>query len=230
MIGVIGAMQIEIDGLKEKVENSQTVTVSGIDFVTGTIHGTDVVLAVCGMGKVFAAVCAQTMILKFQVDALITTGVAGNLSEKLGIKSVAVASSVVQHDMDLTPVGYAQGELGGINLVNIPCDKKLVSIVEHCVKAMGVNYQVGTIATGDQFINKLEQKRFITGHFQAIAAEMEGGSIGQTCYINHVPFVIIRAISDDADGSAPEDFPAFANEAAAISIEIVLDVLKEYGK
>lgn len=230
MIGIIGAMQIEIDGLKERVADPEYAVYSGIEFVKGTIGGTQVVMAVCGMGKVFSAVCAQTMILEYHVDALITTGVAGNLSEKLGIKSVAVASDVVQHDMDLTPVGYKAGELGGIDIVNIPCDKDLVKAVEACVKGMGINYQIGTIATGDQFINKPEQKEFITGTFQAIAAEMEGASVGQVCYINKVPFVIIRTISDEANGDSPEDFPTFAKEAAAISIEIVLEVLKTYHK
>ncbi len=230
MIGVIGAMQIEIDGLKEQVQDPKAVTISGVEFVTGTIHGTDVVLAVCGMGKVFAAICAQAMITEFHVDALVTTGVAGNLSEQLGIKSVAIAEQVVQHDMDLTPIGFRPGELGGINKVEIPCDKNLIEIVEHCVKTLGVNYQIGTIATGDQFISTKEQKEFIVDHFGAIAAEMEGGSIGQVCFVNQVPFIIIRAISDDADGNSPEDFPTFAKEAAQVSIAIVLDVLKEYGK
>lgn len=230
MIGIIGAMQMEIDGLRAKVKDPECRVYSGVEFVKGSIEGTEVVLAVCGMGKVSAAICAQTMILEYKVDALITTGVAGNLSEKLGIKSLAIASDVVQHDMDLSPIGYKRGELGDIHVVNMPCDRELVAHVEKCAKELGLNYQIGTIATGDQFISSPEQKDFIVGNFQAIAAEMESGSIGQVCYVNKVPFVIIRAISDDADGSAPDDFPAFARDAAEISINIVLGVLKLYAK
>lgn len=228
MVGIIGAMQIEIDGLRAHMKNAKEVELSGIKFLTGEIKGTEVVMAVCGMGKVYAAICAQTMVIHFKVDAVINTGVAGNLSDKLGIKSVAIADQVVQHDMDLTPIGYQYGELGGLDMVYIPTDKKLVALVEQSVKNMGLNYQIGTIATGDQFINKPEQQEFITGHFHAIAAEMEGASIGHVCCINKIPFAIIRTISDDADGNSPEDFPAFAKEAAEIAIEIVLEVLADY--
>lgn len=228
MIGIIGAMQIEIDGLRKELKNEQEMTISGIHFWKGEVHGKEVVMAVCGMGKVYAAICAQTMVIHFKVDAIINTGVAGNLSEDLGIKSVAIADQVVQHDMDLTPVGYQYGELGGLNIIYIPCDKKMVSLVEKSVEKMGLKYKVGTIATGDQFINKPEQQKFITEHFHAIAAEMEGASIGHVCCINRIPFAIIRTISDDADGNSPEDFPAFAKEAAEIAIDIVLDVLETY--
>ena len=228
MVGIIGAMQIEIDGLRAHMKNEKEVVISGIKFLTGEIKGTEVVMAVCGMGKVYAAICAQTMVIHFKVDAVINTGVAGNLSDKLGIKSVAIADQVVQHDMDLTPIGYAYGELGGLDLIYIPTDKKLVELVEKSVKHMGLNYQIGTIATGDQFINKPQQQEFITSHFHAIAAEMEGASIGHVCCLNQIPFAIIRTISDDANGNAPEDFPTFAREAAEIAIEIVLEVLENY--
>ena len=117
MIGIIGAMQIEIDGLRAHMKNAEEVELSGIKFLTGEIKGTEVVMAVCGMGKVYAAICAQTMVIHFKVDAVINTGVAGNLSDKLGIKSVAIANQVVQHDMDLTPIGYQYGELGGLDLL-----------------------------------------------------------------------------------------------------------------
>lgn len=230
MIGIIGAMQIEIDGLRAHMKNAEEVELSGIKFLTGEIKGTEVVMAVCGMGKVYAAICAQTMVIHFKVDAVINTGVAGNLSDKLGIKSVAIANQVVQHDMDLTPIGYQYGELGGLDLVYLPADEKLVALVEQSVKNMGLNYQIGTIATGDQFINKPEQQEFIISHFHAIAAEMEGASIGHVCCINKIPFAIIRTISDDANGNAPEDFPTFAKEAAEIAIEIVLEVLDHYEK
>lgn len=226
MIGIIGAMQIEIDGLRANMTNAKEVTISGVDFLTGEIKGKEVVVAMCGMGKVFAAITAQTMAIHFNVDAMLNTGVAGNLSDKLGIKSVAIADQVVQHDMDLTPIGFEYGQLGGIDKIYLPCDQKLVALIENSVKEMGLNYQVGTIATGDQFINKPEQQQFITGQFGAIAAEMEGASIGHVCYINNVPFAIIRTISDDADGNSPEDFPAFAKEAAEIAIDIVLNVIE----
>jgi len=226
MIGIIGAMQVEIDGLKAMLKDAAATRISGIDFVTGRLHSHEVVLAVCGVGKVFAALCAQTMILRFGVRAIINTGVAGTLCPQLGIGDVAIARQVVQHDMDTSPLGDPVGLLSGINQVYLPASSTLSNLVAQVVGEKGMNYKLGTIATGDQFLATEERKRWIHSTFDAIAGEMEGGSIGHVCYVNQIPFAVIRTISDDADGNVPNNFADFAAETARSAISITAAVLE----
>ncbi len=224
IIGVIGAMQMEVDALQEQMENSRVESVSGIDFVCGNIKGKDVVVAKCGIGKVFAAICAEALILKFNVDMVINIGVAGSLTKDLGVLDVAVASNVVQHDMDTSPLGDPVGLLSGINMILLPADEKMVDLLCQCLKDRNINYKKGNIATGDQFIADANQKRRLSQDFEAIAAEMEGGSIGHVCYVNKIPFAVLRSISD-SDGGAM-DYQTFAEKAALQSIEIVTDFIE----
>lgn len=224
IIGVIGAMQMEVDALQEQMENSRVESVSGIDFVCGNIKGKDVVVAKCGIGKVFAAICAEALILRFNVDMVINIGVAGSLTKDLGVLDVAVASNVVQHDMDTSPLGDPVGLLSGINMILLPADEKMVDLLCQCLKDRNINYKKGNIATGDQFIADANQKRRLSQDFEAIAAEMEGGSIGHVCYVNKVPFAVLRSISD-SDGGAM-DYQTFAEKAALQSIEIVTDFIE----
>ena len=226
MIGIIGAMEVEIQGLRAMLKQPQSTTLSGIEFVTGSLEETPVVLAVCGVGKVFAALCAQTMILHFGAEKVINTGVAGTLCRELGIGDVAISSDVVQHDMDISGLGEPYGFLNGPDLIHIPADPELVCLVEQVVREQGHTCQTGTIATGDQFLCDGARKTWIHDTFGALAGEMEGGSIGTVCYVNNVPFVIIRVMSDDADGNAPENFPAFAAQAAETSIQITAEVVR----
>ncbi|MBQ8003082.1 MAG: 5'-methylthioadenosine/adenosylhomocysteine nucleosidase [Clostridia bacterium] len=227
MIGIICAMQIEIDKINEAIENKRTETVSGIVFTSGTLHGKEVVTAVSGVGKVFAAICTEAMILRYNPDAIINTGVAGTLTHKLGICDVAVSAQVVQHDMDTSPLGDPVGLLSGINIVKIPADEKIAKEMAACVEKIGLKSLIGTIASGDQFINSAEKKSFIAKEFDAIACEMEGGSVGHVCYVNHTPFAVIRAISDGAGDDSHMDYPTFASIAAQKSAEAVKLFVKE---
>lgn len=227
-IGIIGAMQVEIDGLRAIMENKKSVTLSGIDFVFGDIFGKRVVTAVCGIGKVFAAICTQTMILSFNPDVIINTGVAGTLSDKLSIGDIAIAKNSVQHDMDTTALGDELGLISGPNIVYIPADEKLSGTLEECVKSLGINCLKGTVATGDAFINDDLKKKKITENFSAIACEMEGGAVAQTCYVNHVPFSILRAISDGGDDNSHIDYPTFVKMAAERSIEVLKKFIESY--
>ncbi len=227
-IGIIAAMQIEIDGIKEKIENPETVTVSGVDYVSGMIGDKKIIAAKCGVGKVFAALCAQTMILKFAPDCIINTGVAGGLAEGLRVLDIVVANDVVQHDMDTSPLGDPVGLLSGINIVNIPCDKTIAETLAQCVAAEGINCVCGTVATGDQFVSTEEKREFIKETFNASACEMEGGAIGHVCFVNNIPFGIIRAISDGGDGEATLDYPTFAAMAADNSVKAVLRFIEKY--
>ena len=224
-IGVIGAMQMEVDNLQANMTDTKVVEYSGITFVEGKIDGKSVVAAKCGIGKVFAAICAQTMILEFNVDMIVNIGVAGSLTKDLSVFDVAVATNVVQHDMDTSALGDPVGLLSGINMVLLPADEKMVEHMCKCLKNKGINYKKGTIATGDQFVATKEKKDEIVDKFDAIAAEMEGGSIGHVCYVNNVPFTILRSISDSEGGAV--DYATFAEKAAQQSIDVVIEFTSE---
>lgn len=226
MIGIIGAMDIEVENLKAKIEDKKTDIISGIEFVWGKIENKEVVVAKCGIGKVFASICAEAMILKFNPEVIINTGVAGTLTTALSVGDVAISQNVCQHDMDTSPIGDPKGLLSGINIINIPADQQLIEVAEEVIKAQNINCKKGVIASGDQFIASKEQKDFIVSEFNAIACEMEGASIGHVCFVNNVKFIVLRAISDSADNSSHMDYPAFLKIASENSTKVTLDIIK----
>ena len=185
------------------------------------------VCAVCGIGKVNAAMCAQTMILHYAPDRIINTGVAGSLSPELGVGDVVIASDVVQHDLDTTAFGDPPGLIPGLNTVRMHCSDKLRSnylrnAADKVLGGTGAKAVEGVIASGDQFVADPEKKKRIVDTFGAAACEMEGGAVGQVCAANGIPFAVIRTMSDSADGGAADDYPAFAKKSAGISAKIVI--------
>lgn len=222
MTGIIGAMHVEVETIKSLMENKTAEKIGGVEFVKGTLHGKDIVIAVCGIGKVAAAMCTQIMILKYSPDRIINTGVGGSLSTKLAIGDIAVAESLVQHDMDTSPLGDPIGLISGLNMVNIPADKAVADLLLKGIKTLeNVKGLSGVIASGDQFIASDEKKKFITENFNAIVCEMEGASIAQVCYSNGVPFGVVRAVSDCADGSSHMDYGEFLPVAAANAAKLI---------
>ena len=216
--GIIGAMKIEVNSIKSMLKNTKVETVSNIEFHVGEYHGHSVVVAQCGIGKVFAALCAQTMIVRYHVDQLINVGVAGGLHPSLKLLDIAISDSVVEHDMDTSPLGDPVGLISGINLVKLPATERLYRAFEETARTIGKNALCGTIASGDQFIADAERKSFIHKTFDAIACEMEGAAVGHVCYVNGVDFVILRAISDNADDTAGSmEYPELCQHAAAQS-------------
>lgn len=230
MIGFIGAMDVEVNGLIAHLENKTLKKISGINFYSGDLCGAEVVIAKCGVGKVNAAICAQTMILTYNPDIVINTGVAGSLSPEIGICDVAVAIDVVQHDMDTSPLGEPPGFIGGIDMVKIPCDIVAAQLLYNCAMGLGCNCKLGTIASGDQFLNSDDVKKRIVDNFGAIAGEMEGASIGHVAYANGTPFAVLRVISDNASGDSNMDFPQFCQIAAEKSINICMEFASNYNK
>jgi adenosylhomocysteine nucleosidase len=186
------------------------------------------VLAVCGIGKVFAALAAQTAILKYSPALLINTGVAGALAPDLSIGDITVAESLCQHDMDTSPLGDPVGLVSGINVVHFPADIVAVEFISAAAKCLGINQVQGTIASGDQFIASREKKNYIRDNFSAIACEMEGAAIGHVCYVNKTPFAVIRAISDTADDSSHMDYGEFLKLAAERSFKVVTKFIEKY--
>lgn len=224
-IGIIAAMQVEADGIKSKIENAETESISGIDFISGSAAGKNIVLAKCGVGKVFAALCAEAMILHYKPDCIINTGVAGALDENLKILDVVVANSVVQHDMDTSALGDPVGMISGINVVNINTDKNISAALCDAVRAVGSHVVSGTVASGDRFVCDNAEKQRIRKTFGAVSCEMEGAAVGHVCYVNNTPFGVVRTMSDGGDNSANMDFPTFAAKAAEISSSAVLEFL-----
>lgn len=221
MIGIIGAMDIEVEKIKAFLTETCEETVSGVNFVCGKYEDKDVVVAKCGVGKVFAALCAEAMILKYSPSLIINVGVAGCLDETLKIGDIVIADSVCQHDMDTSPLGDPIGLLSDINIIKIPADKKAYELFGECAKELKLPYSLGTIASGDQFVSSGEKKKYIIDNFNAKSCEMEGGAIGHVCYVNNVPFAVLRAMSDGADDGARMDFPTFAKKAAENSTNVI---------
>ena len=226
-IGIIGAMEIEVAELRELMQDVKQEEISSVIYYEGKIHGKDVIVARCGVGKVHAAVCAQTMILKYSPDVIINTGVAGSLNSKLDIGDLVISDFVVEHDMDTSPLGDPVGLISGINIIKIPSAKNIVRMINSAAKTIeNTDIFIGTIASGDQFICNVERKNFIVDNFDALCTEMEGAAIGHVCYLNKVDFCIVRAISDKADGSAHMDFPTFVKIAAEKSTRLMNNFLK----
>ncbi len=230
MIGIIGAMDIEVNGIIEKMTDKKIKKISGITFTSGMIANKECVIAKCGIGKVNAAVTAQTMILTYSPEMIINTGVGGSTSRKTHIGYVVIAENVVQHDMDTTVIGDKPGELylPEENIVYIPCSKELVSGLEKVCINSSENYVIGTVATGDQFISGNDKRMLLNDKFGAVACEMEGGSIGQVCYINKIPFAILRSISDSmSDEDDAVEYSVFSKLAAQKSIDIITSFISE---
>lgn len=226
-IGIIAAMDLELNELKAAMADTETETVSGIEFVRGTVGGRPVVAAVCGIGKVYAAMCAQTMILRYAPDAIVNIGVAGTLTKDLGVMDIAIAGQVCQHDMDTSALGDPVGLVSGADRIYFPADLTIVGTLEQCADTLGFRHSTGTIASGDQFIHTPEKKQYLSEQFGAIAAEMEGGSVGQVCFVNGVPFAVLRTISDGDGGTM--DYNTFAALAARNSIQVVRAFIAAYG-
>ena len=224
--GIIGAMDVEVAILRSMMKNARTETVSGIDFIIGSLEGRRVVLARSGVGKVFAALCAQTMILKFGVTEIFNSGVAGTLTPELHIGDVAISTACVQHDMDTSAVGDPVGLISGINMIELPADTKIADELDRVCAAANVNHRLGVIASGDQFVHTTERREWIVSTFKASAVEMEAAAIAQVCFVNKIPFAAIRVISDEASGDVKIDYMTFVKAAAATSSDIALRWLR----
>ncbi|HCW80165.1 MAG TPA: 5'-methylthioadenosine/adenosylhomocysteine nucleosidase [Ruminococcaceae bacterium] len=227
MTGIIGAMSSEVEKLLEQMEEGKTEKISGITYHSGMLAGRQCVVAQCGIGKVAAAVCAQTMFLRYAPSELINVGVAGGIGSGVHIGDVVISSGLVQHDMDTTALGDKKGFISGLSLVVIPASKRLSEITVHTAEKIYGSEKVhlGIIASGDQFISDGKELGRIREDFGASACEMEGASIAQVAYMNGVPFVVIRAISDNADEKASGNFNEFCERSAHETASLITGIL-----
>ncbi len=221
MIGIICALKIEVDGLKALMEAPETTQKAGLEFFSGKIFDKDVVLLECGVGKVNAAVGTQIMIDLFKPDVIINSGIAGSLSKNLTIGDIVVSSDCVEHDFNCTALDEPRGQLWFTNekRIDIPADKETSAKLAECCQGLGSHVLVGRIATGDVFIVYRRQREAIAMEFDALCCEMEGGAVGHVCYMNKVPFAILRSISDDFKFNKPENYDEFKELAADRAIK-----------
>lgn len=221
MIGIIGALADEIKNIDSLLENKRYAVYGGLEFTVGTLEGEELVLGICGMGKVFSAIMAQVMISEFSPELIINVGAAGTLSDKLHIGDIAIGEKTLQHDMDNSPLGFRKGEIAEMKSVYFDCDENAVKLFCRCAEELGISHKTAVIATGDVFVNKSEIKERIRTEFGAEVAEMEGAAIGQVCTFRGVPYCVVRAISDEADNSAPDDFPSFLNNVIENATKLI---------
>lgn len=220
-IGVIGAMDAEVESLRREIGAESCVKIADMEFCEGEIGGRSVVIAKCGMGKVNAGVCAQIMVTRFQADCVINTGVAGTLDARIGIGDFVISVDAVQHDFDVSPIGFAPGEIPYTGLVAFPADPDLRRIARQAAAESAHTVFEGRVCSGDQFIASGVQKERICRSFGGACCEMEGAAIAQVCHLNHIPWVVIRAISDGADDAEEISFARFAEETARACAQIV---------
>lgn len=229
-IGIIGAMKPEVDTLKENMQVTRRETKAGMEFCEGNFGTMKAVVVQSGMGKVHAAICAQILVDDFAVTHIINTGVAGSLNAKLDIGDIVVSVDAVQHDFTVEAIGFKKGEIPYTGQVAFAADEELR---QKAVQAVGtalpqVRAVEGRVCSGDQFISSQEAKDRIVTEFRGDCAEMEGAAIAQVCYVNKIPFVILRAISDKADDSSSVSFEEFTTLAAKNSSSLVQFMLEHW--
>ena len=216
-------MEEEVEALRGKLTYVKTTSRASMDFYAGKMGNKEVVIVRSGIGKVNAGICTQILADLFQVDAVINTGIAGSLKAEINIGDIVVSTDAIQHDMDATGFGYEPGVIPRMPVSCFEADKRLVKAAEDaCKEAVPeVGVFAGRIVSGDQFISDRQVKNRITAQFGGMCTEMEGAAIAQAAYLNSIPFVIIRAISDKADDSATVDYPTFERQAIAHSVALV---------
>ena len=223
IIGIIGAMDVEVNLLKESAKISETQKIAEMEFCKGKIGDKEVVIVKCGMGKVNAGICANTLINEFGCTRIINTGVAGSLDNKIDIGDIVVSTDAVQHDYDVEAIGFKKGEIPYTGKVAFEADEAMRKEAVEAVKTSAPDIHVfeGRVCSGDQFISKKEQKDKIISDFGGMCCEMEGAAIAQTCYLNSTPFVVIRAISDKPDETEIVEYKVFEEQAAQRCAKIV---------
>ncbi|WP_124067877.1 5'-methylthioadenosine/adenosylhomocysteine nucleosidase [Clostridium sp. E02] len=224
MLGIIGAMDVEVAEIKKTMTDVNVETIAAMEFYKGLLRGKEAVVVRSGIGKVNAAICTQILVDHYHVNAVINTGIAGSLKNEINIADVVLSTDVVHHDMDATGFGYPVGQIPQMKEFSFPADESLRNLAYECCKKVNPEIEVftGRVVSGDQFISDQVKKDWIFKTFQGACTEMEGAAIAQTAYLNHIPFLIIRAISDKADNSAGMDYSEFEKLAVKHSVKLIL--------
>ena len=227
-IGIIGAMELEVETLKAHMTTTNITTKANMEFHEGTLNGTPVVIVRSGVGKVNAALCVQILADLFEVTAIINTGVAGSLNAALDIGDILISRDALHHDVDATIFGYKPGEVPQLGCREFIADEHLAQVAVSTCKEVNpdIHVHTGRVVSGDQFISSKEVKNHLIEEFNGSCAEMEGAAIAQGAYLNKIPYVVLRAISDKADDSATMDYPTFESEAARHCVNLLQEMVK----
>ena len=227
MIGIIGAMEEEVQSLYEKMQDIEKIEKASMQFYKGKLCGKEAVVVRSGIGKVNAAICTQILVDIFQVTLVINTGIAGSLDAKVDIGDIVISDKLVYHDVEAIAFGYERGQVPRMDTLYFPANTELVTLAKQANEKVNPNIQtfVGCIASGDQFVASKEVKAEVVQLFGAKCVEMEGAAIAHTAYLSQIPCVIIRAISDKADESASVDYPTFEKQAIVHSVKLVCELL-----
>ncbi len=230
MIGIICALKIEVEGLKALMENAESTKKAGLEFISGKIFDKDVVLLECGVGKVNAAVGTQILIDLFKPDVVINSGIAGSLTKELTVGDIVISTDCVEHDINCTALEEPRGQIWFTDekRIDIPADPEVAKKLAECCRNLGAHVKTGRIATGDMFVTYRRQREFIAFEFDALCCEMEGGAVGHVCYMNKVPFAILRSISDDLKFNKPENYEDFKELAANRAIKAMKLFIQTY--
>ncbi len=230
-IGIIGAMEVEVEALKSEMNVKNVVNKASMEFCEGTIGSTEVVIVRSGVAKVNAGICVQILVDLFDVTHIINTGVAGSLDARINIGDIVLSTDACYHDVDATVFGYKKGEVPQLGIHAFPADAALREEAKKAIKAAAPDLGVfeGRVCSGDQFVSSPEIKKAIIDEQGGMCTEMEGAAIAQGCYLNKIPFVIIRAISDKADGSDIVDYPVFEEKAAHDCAALVKEMLLQFA-
>lgn len=222
-IAIIGAMDEEVSILKCRMQQSEVKTIASMEFCEGILMDKKVVVVRSGIGKVNAAVCTQILADRYQVDAVINTGVAGSLRNEIDIADIVLSTDTLQHDMDATGFGYEPGVIPRMDQSVFRADEGLLSLAkEVCGNVIPeVGIHTGRIVSGDQFISDTDKKKWLAEFFDGYCTEMEGAAIAQAAYLNNIPFLIIRAISDKADHSAEMNYAQFEKLAIGHTVKLL---------
>ena len=228
MIGIIGAMEEEVNQLKEAMEQVSVDTRASMEFCRGTLDGRQVVVVRSGIGKVNAAVCTQILADVYGVKAVINTGIAGSLKAQIDIGDIVLSTDTLQHDMDAEAFGYPAGQIPRMDTLSFRADEELIRCAEECCRRVNPDIRTfrGRVLSGDQFIADREKKEWLVNTFDGFCTEMEGAAIGQAAYLNGIPFLVVRAISDKADDSASMDYPEFEAKAISHTVALMKDMVK----
>ncbi len=230
-LGIIGAMQIEVETLRSKLQNAKETAIAGSTFYEGELEGLNVVIVQCGVGKVNAALCAQILCTSFGVTHIVNTGIAGSLCAELDIGDLVVSEDAMYHDFDCVHFGYEMGKVPGMDTVAFPADRELAQYAFAAAESVNPGHtKTGRIASGDLFVAEKSAKERIISITGALCTEMEGAAIAHAAYRNKVPFVILRAISDKADDSAEMDYPTFERIAAHRCASVTMALAKRFAE
>lgn len=227
-IGIIGAMELEVDSLKKQMHMKRMVSKASMEFCEGTLNGTETVIVRSGVGKVNAGICVQILADLFGVTHIINTGVAGSLNANINIGDVVISRDALYHDVDASVFGYQPGEVPQMGRREFTADPSLIQLAEASCKEVNsdIGIFIGRVVSGDQFVSNKAVKERINNLFDASCTEMEGAAIAHGAFLNEIPFVIIRAISDKADDSAQIDYPVFEKKAAQDCARLVCHMIK----